>query len=184
IGTGGFADVWRAEAPGGVEVAIKVMFRAMAHEEARREFKSLDLVKRLRHPYLLQTHQYWVQDDHLYIAMELADGSLRGRLKECRAAGQPGIPLPELLIYLHEAAEALDFLQGEKVLHRDIKPDNILLLQRHAKVADFGLARLQQSQHLVSATNSGTPAYMAPEMWAGKVSPHTDQYCLAVTYAE
>src|SRR5439155_22538113 len=60
----------------------------------------------------------------------------------------------------------------------------ILLLQRHAKLCDFGLARLQQSQRLVSVTGSGTPAYMAPEMWANKVCPQSDQYCLAVTYGE
>src|SRR5205085_1006161 len=49
LGAGGFAEVWRAEAPGGIEVAIKIMFRAMDHAEARREFQALDLIKRLRH---------------------------------------------------------------------------------------------------------------------------------------
>jgi serine/threonine protein kinase len=184
LGRGGFAEVWRAEAPGGVEVAIKVMFQAMDHAEARREFQSLDLIKGLRHPYLLQTHSYWVDDEQLYIAMELAEGSLRARLKECRQAGFSGIPVPELLNYLKESAEAMDFLHSNKVQHRDIKPDNILHVQRHAKVADYGLARLMETIRLASASNSGTPAYMAPEMWAGKTHEHTDQCCLAVTYAE
>src|SRR5262249_34832430 len=58
------------------------------------------------------------------------------------------------------------------------------LLQRHAKVADFGLAREQGSRHLVTASGSGTPFYMAPEVWRGKSSVHSDQYSLAVTYVE
>jgi serine/threonine protein kinase len=184
IGYGGFGEVWRAEAPGGVEVAIKMLFRSIDHEEAKRELQSLELIKGLRHPFLLQTQAYWSLQDRLFILMELADGSLRDRLRECVQAGLPGIPEAELVTYMKESAEALDFLHQKQVLHRDIKPENILLLQRHAKLADFGLAKLQQSQRLVSVTGSGTPAYMAPEMWGNKVSEHSDQYCLAVTYAE
>ena len=151
----------------------------------RRSFASdgRDLIKLLRHPFLLQTQAYSQEDDRLFIVMELADKSLRDRLKECRAAGLQGIPVTELLTYFKESAEALDFLHEKHILHRDIKPENILLLQGHAKVADFGLAKGQQS-HMATATGSGTPLYMAPEVWRNKLSAQSDQYSLALAYAE
>jgi serine/threonine protein kinase len=184
LGSGAFGEVWLAEAPGGVEVALKVIFRPVDHEQAQRELQALELIKRLRHPFLLQTHAFWTSGDQLCIAMELADGTLRDRLKACRNAGLTGIPAAELLIYMQEAAAALDFLHKKHVQHGDIKPENILLVGDHAKVADFGLARPHESQRLISADGSGTPLYMAPEVWGGKVSPHSDQYSLAATYAE
>jgi formylglycine-generating enzyme required for sulfatase activity len=184
IGTGGFGEVWRAEAQGGVLVAVKIVLRPMDHSEAKREKDSLDLIKNLRHPFLLQTHSYHQQDDRLFIIMELADGSLRDRLKECQKAGQAAVPPQELVPTIAEAAEALDFLHENSVMHRDIKPENILLVRRHAKVADFGLARMQEGSKMGTATNSGTPLYMPPEIWKGKVTQHSDQYSLALTYAE
>lgn len=185
IGCGGFAEVWQAETPGGFPVAIKRVLRSLDQAEAQMELRALSQIKQLSHPYLLQTRDYDLVDNHLYIVMDLADGTLSDRLKECKAAGRPGVPEAELLRYFREAAEALDYMHGEKVYHRDIKPKNILLHKGHAKVADFGLARLIDSQRqLLSATTSGTAAYMPPEVWRRQVSPHTDQYSLAVSYAE
>ena len=97
--------------------------------------------------------------------------------------GQTAIPVEELFRYIAEAAEGLDFLHSQKITHRDVKPDNILILHGHAKVADFGLARAQE-QFVDSMSLAGTPAYMAPEIWGGEGGPASDLYSLAYAYTE
>jgi Protein kinase domain len=183
IGSGQYGEVFRANAPGGVDVAVKRIFRSLDDEASQRELQALELIRTLRHPFLLQTQRYWSLKDRVVMVMELADDSLADWYRTCRGAGKQGIPAPELIAYLREAAEALDYMHSKGVLHRDIKPGNLLRLSGHAKVADFGLARLQESQ-VMSATFCGTPVYMAPEVWQGKISINSDQYSLAVTFFE
>ncbi|MBM3983333.1 MAG: hypothetical protein FJ304_24290 [Planctomycetes bacterium] len=184
LGRGMFGEVWLArKKPSGIEKAIKILLQPADRDAAQRELKSLELIKNLRHPYLLATEDFWIANNRLHVVMELADGTLRARLKHHLANGSSGVPLDELFRYTAEAAEGLDFLHAQKITHRDIKPDNILILHGHAKLADFGLARAQE-QLVESMSLAGTPAYMAPEVWGGEGGPASDQYSLAFVYAE
>ncbi len=185
LGRGVFGEVWLArKKTSGIEKAIKIVTQSAEKEASKRERRALELIKNLRHPYLLATEDFWISDHRLHIVMELADCTLRNRLEACREAGRAGIPEGELIGYVREAAEGLDFLHEKHVVHRDVKPDNILLLHGHSKVADFGLAWEQDKAMASMKTFAGTPAYMAPEIWGKEGGPASDQYALAVTYAE
>lgn len=184
IGAGQFGEVWLGKAPGGVDVAIKIIRFPIGHKITQLELQSLEHVKRIRHSFLLQVQAYWVTADQLYIVMELGDQTLHD-IAETAASQETSIPKTDLLRYFREAAEAIDFLHAQKILHRDIKPANIILLGGHVKVADFGISRVIGQDNLsVTATTAGTPLYMAPEVWKGRMSPQSDQYSLAMAYAE
>jgi serine/threonine protein kinase len=191
LGSGGFGQVWKAEGPGGFSAALK--FIELSHAGAAIELRALEIVKRIRHPNLLTTFGTWQVRNYLVLAMELADRTLWDRFREAVAHGLPGIPGPELLEYFREAAKGIDYLnepqhligglERVRVQHRDIKPQNILLVGSGVKVADFGLARLLE--HTVTGhTGALTLAYAAPEFFKGQTSSHSDQYCLAVTYCQ
>jgi serine/threonine protein kinase len=183
LGRGQFGEVWKGIAPGGVEVAVKVINQPADREAAKRELQSLELVKNLRHPSLMSTLAFWTHQGKVYIVIELGDGTLRDQLKVAKNTGKAGLPTEDLIPFFTSAAAGLDFLHGRKVFHRDVKPDNILLVNGHAKLADFGLARAQERVD-TSVSFAGTPVYMAPEVWRGKYRSESDQYSLAMTYAE
>src|SRR4029077_19174289 len=108
LGRGMFGEVWLGrQKPSGIEKAIKILLQPADREAAQRELKSLELIKNLRHPYLLATEDFWIANNRLHVVMELADGTLRGRLKYHLAEGRPGIPVEELFRYISEAAEGL-----------------------------------------------------------------------------
>src|SRR5271170_4275354 len=118
IGGGGFGEVWKAEAPGGLFKAIKFVFGDLKSvgddsQRADQELKALKRVQTVRHPYILSLERYDIIDGQLMIVMELADRNLWDRFKECRAQGLPGIPREELLSYMEETAEALDLMNTQ-----------------------------------------------------------------------
>jgi len=189
LGSGGFGQVWRASGPGGVPTALK--FVPLGRRVTASEWRAVSLMKEVRHPHLIAVSGSWEASGYLVVAMEPADGSLADRLRECNHRGLPGIPSDELWKYMSEAAQALDFLneprhpvgsdQTSGIQHRDVKPQNLLLLGGGVKVADFGLARAL-SAALTAHTGHMTISYAAPEFLTGKTSARSDQYSLAVTY--
>ncbi len=182
IGYGAYGEVYEAEAPGGVRVAVKRILRSIDTPAGKSELDALEAMRSVAHPFLLQTQAYWVYRDQLVIVMELAEGSLADRMKAYKDRGRPGVPPEELIPYFLQAAEALDYLHSQNVSHRDIKPHNLLYLKGYAKVADFGLARVHEHTQTTVGEHIGTPMYMAPEAWAKRISLQSDQYSLAATY--
>jgi serine/threonine protein kinase len=189
LGGGGFGEVWKAEAPGGLLKAIKFVhgnLQGVGEEEvrAKQELKALNRVKTVRHPYILSLERFDIIEGQLLIVMELADRNLWDRFQECRGQGLPGIPREELLNYMAETAEALDLMNQEHGLqHLDIKPQNLFLVYNHVKVADFGLVKDLEGVR-AAVTGGVTPVYAAPETFDGEVSRFCDQYSLAIVYQE
>ena len=184
IGTGGYGEVWKADAPGGLVKAIKFVYGRLDGERACRELKALSRIKEVRHPFLLSLERIEVIDGQLVIVTELADASLMNRFEQCTAGGAAGIPRHELLVYMSDAADALDYMrQTFSLQHLDIKPENLLILSGRVKVADFGLVKDIQDA-TVSLVGGLTPIYAAPEVFAGHPSLHSDQYSLAIVYQE
>ncbi|MGF1579073.1 MAG: protein kinase [Gemmataceae bacterium] len=183
IGKGTFANVWEAEMPGEIPVALKVI-DLDEPEKRQLALNALTLTKHLSHPYLIQVFAFTVEDRELRIVMELADKSLRDRMKECIADKLMGIPVEELLPYIEQVADALDYLHENNVIHCDIKPANLLLKNSYVKVADFDVATFLRSNFEFDRTTAGSMPYMSPEVWHGRLSKHSDQYSLAATYVE
>jgi serine/threonine protein kinase len=212
LGRGGYGEVWSATAPGGMKVAVKIIrnLDTDASQQEFRALELIKGVSHnhlleLHAAWLLDMNGHIIDDEEygqpgvpiaatLVIACRLAQKNLAQRLKECVAAGQTGIPLKELLPFLMQAALAIDHLNmpvhkmGSKIVaiqHRDIKPENLLLVdQQTLKVADFGLAKMLEAATGTVQTSAPamTLAYAAPELFDGQVTPHTDQYSLAITW--
>ncbi len=187
-GSGSFGRVWEAESPEGKPVAFKAVAGKMA--VAVSEIRNARNISQLSHPHLMRIDKCWCERDHLIFVMELGDGSLQDLLDISLMEFGKALSANSIGEYIHQAAEAIDFLNARKhliggrrvgVQHRDIKPSNLLVFGDQLKLCDFGLATVTAAPSVLQSS-AGTPAYAAPEVFRGSLSDWTDQYALAVTY--
>ncbi len=175
LGQGGMATVYLAEdLRHHRKVALKVLRPEIAATVGAARFaREIEVAARLQHPNILPVHDSGEADGFLFYVMPYVEGeSLRDRLAR---GGE--LPIPEAVRILMEVADALSHAHAHGVVHRDIKPDNVMLSGRHALVADFGVAKAVTAatgyQLLTSAGVAlGTPTYMAPEQ--ATADPHQD----------
>lgn len=183
IGVGGYGEVWRANAPGDLKKAIKIVHGPMTDTRIDRELKAMERIRTVHHPMLLSVERFEIVNDHLLVVMELAEGSLKDRFEESLESGC-GLPREELLGHIRDAADALDFLyEKHQLQHLDVKPENLLLVGGRVKVADFGLIK-DLAERSMSLVGGLTPLYAPPEVFDGNPCRHSDQYSLAIVYQE
>ncbi|MDQ3081210.1 MAG: serine/threonine protein kinase, partial [Gemmatimonadota bacterium] len=187
LGAGGMATVYLAEdIRHRRKVAIKVLHPELSAVLGPDRFlKEIELTANLQHPHILPLFDSGNADGLLYYVMPYVEGeTLRGLLSRERQ-----LAVPQAVRIASEVADALDYAHKRKVIHRDVKPENILLHDGRALVADFGIALAVQQAGGERMTQTGmslgTPQYMAPEQAMGdrSVDHRADIYALgAVTY--
>jgi serine/threonine protein kinase len=183
IGSGGMATVFKAFQPTLERyVAVKVLPAFHSHDEifVKRFIMEARSVARLAHPNIVQIHDFGQEKDNIfYIVMEYVDGgTLKDRLK------QRALSVPEAVDFVIQAAEGLGCAHSNGIIHRDVKPANMLLRKDgHLLLSDFGIAKmLEGTTNLTRAgTGIGTPQYMSPEQGTGQtVDRRSDIYSLGI----
>ncbi len=183
IGEGGMAEVYRAKqlTAFGREVALKVIRPEFTGDSPfrRRFLREALAISRLSHPHILPLIEFGDEDGTLYLVMPLVrEGTLRDLLNE-----RGGWLMPEEALPLfYQLCEAVQYAHEEGIIHRDIKPQNILLQQHtHVFLADFGIARDRFDTHMTqTGAGIGTAEYMAPEQAEGRSNARSDIYSLGV----
>lgn len=183
LGRGGFGEVYQGEHLYlQVQVAVKVLasqqeqwIRDLIRTEARTH-------ARLDHPNIVRILDFGFEQDTPYLVMAYAPG---GTLRALHPRGTP-LSLRRITFYVHEIANALQYAHDQKVVHRDVKPENILLGPGNTiQLSDFGLAVVAHQTHSLSEQEAiGTTIYMAPEQARGRARPASDQYALGVLVYE
>ena len=189
LGEGGMATVYKAyDTHLERDVAVKVIrtdqFAPSVLERILKRFeREAKLLAKLTHPNIVHVIDYGDFDNIPYLVMEYLPG---GTLKQW--LGTP-MPVAEAAHLLLPVARALDYAHRQGMIHRDVKPSNILITaDGEPMLTDFGIAKLLESEDAQTLTGTGvgmgTPEYMAPEQWVGKATPASDQYSLGVIFYE
>ncbi len=187
LGEGGMASVYKAfDSSLERNVAIKIIRSDKVEGTAQNEFlkrfqREARALAQLDHPYILKVLDYGEQEGTPYLVMPFVPG---GTLKQ--KMGRP-MPYREAAALLAPIAQALEYAHQLKIIHRDVKPANILISESNAPLlSDFGIAKIIESRESTQLTATGvgigTPDYMAPEQWMGKADPRTDIYSLGVVF--
>src|SRR3954462_5165672 len=162
----------------GHDVALKHLLDTRQSERFEVEARLLSC---LRHPRVVEIVDYLHDDNGSYLIMQLVEGVDLGVVLERRR--DPRLPLNEAVEYARQACEALQYVHEQQIVHRDVKPRNLILCERGVVLVDFGIARLLDDTEDVGGTvGIGTPKFMAPEVLVGGgVSPRSDVYGVAAT---
>ncbi len=187
LGRGGMGAVYLAEQPGlGREVAIKELIQSADPVALKRFLQEAQVMARTSHPNLVQVHDMELMGNVNYLVLEFVRGrSLRAWMS------QSLLPPPQVFAVMHGVLQALDYAHRHAIVHRDMKPENVLISDEGmVKVADFGIARLTDDTGIggtatKTGTTVGTPQYMSPEQVASsKVDGRSDLYSAGIMFYE
>jgi predicted Ser/Thr protein kinase len=175
ISAGAMGAVYRArDLESGDEVALKHLIEPA---EMRRFEIEARLLAMLDHPRVVRVVEHFEHEGNHFLVMDLVDGPDLAQVLSDR--GAPGLPVEECLEYARQACEALAYVHEQHVVHRDVKPENLILGEDGVVLVDFGVAREHRGGSGTVAI--GTPGYMAPEVFGGEISPRVDVFGLAAT---
>jgi serine/threonine protein kinase len=183
LGEGGFAEVYLGEHLYlGTQAAIKILHAQLTTDDMEQFRSEARTIARLEHPNIVRVLDFGIEDKTPYLVMGYAPN---GTLRQYYHKGVP-LPLGIIVSYVKQIAGALQYAHDQKIIHRDVKPENMLLGRHHeVLLSDFGIALATQSSHYQRTQDVvGTVAYMAPEQIQGKPRPASDQYSLGVVVYE
>ena len=185
IGQGGFAEVYLGEHIYlDTQAAIKVLRTQLESDEIQQFRTEARTIARLVHPHIVRVLDFGVEGTTPFLVIDYAPN---GTLRKRHPAGE-SLPLSTIVSYVNQIASALQYAHAQKVIYRDIKPENMLLgRQNEVLVSDFGIALVVSSRSYSTQSKQdlvGTVAYMAPEQIQAQASVASDQYALGIVVYE